>query len=203
MTASFLLRLKPLVFIVCLLPLGFLVYGAINNTLGVNPVEAMTRKTGDWTYYFLLITLSITPLRQMLKQPWLIQYRRMLGLYVFFYACLHLLTYVWFDQYFNLSDIVRDIIKRPFITLGMLCWLLLIPLAVTSNQAMMRRLKKNWMRLHMLVYPIAVVGLIHHIMMIKADYQQPLILGAVLLLLLGYRVYQRNGFINARRNKKT
>ena len=181
------LRFKPLVFLLCLLPLAFLVYGAFNNTLGVNPVEAMTRKTGDWTYYLLLITLSITPLRKFLNLGWLIHYRRMLGLYVFFYASLHLLTYVWFDQYFNVGDIVRDIIKRPFITLGVICWLLLLPLAVTSNQAMIKRLKKNWARLHKMVYLIAIVGLVHHVMMIKADYQQPLILGVILAILLGSR----------------
>ena len=198
MTANFFLRLKPLVFVLCLLPLMFLVYGAINNTLGVNPVEAMTRKTGDWVYYFLLMTLSVTPLRKFLDLGWLIQYRRMLGLYAFFYACLHLLTYVWFDQYFDVSEILRDIIKRPFITLGMLCWLLLVPLAVTSNQAMIRRLKKNWARLHKLVYPIAIIGLIHHVMMIKADYKQPLILGVILLFLLASRWFIAQG-----RAKKT
>ena len=187
MSATIFLRFKPLVFVLCLLPLAFLVYGAITNTLGVNPVEAMTRKTGDWTYYLLLITLSITPLRKLLNLGWLIHYRRMLGLYVFFYASLHLLTYVWFDQYFNVGDIVRDIIKRPFITLGMICWLLLLPLAVTSNQAMIKRLKKNWARLHKMVYLIAIVGLVHHVMMIKADYQQPLILGVILAILLGSR----------------
>ena len=197
-TTTIFLRLKPLVFAVCLLPLLFLVYGAINNTLGVNPVEAMTRKTGDWAYYLLLITLSVTPLRKLLNLGWLIHYRRMLGLYVFFYASLHLLTYIWFDQYFNVADILRDIIKRPFITIGMICWLLLLPLALTSNQAMIKRLKKNWARLHKLVYPIAILGLVHHVMMIKADYQQPLILGAVLLLLLGSRWY-----ISSFRVKKT
>ena len=198
MTTTIFLRLKPLVFVVCLLPLLCLVFGAINNTLGVNPVEAMTRKTGDWTYYLLLITLSVTPLRKLLNLGWLIHYRRMLGLYVFFYACLHLLTYIWFDQYFNVADILRDIIKRPFITIGMICWLLLLPLALTSNQAMIRRLKKNWARLHKLVYPIAILGLVHHVMMIKADYQQPLILGLILLLLLGSRWY-----ISLSRAKKT
>lgn len=198
MSANIFLRFKPLVFVLCLLPLAYLIYGAINNTLGVNPVEAMTRKTGDWTYYLLLITLSITPLRKFLNLGWLIHYRRMLGLYVFFYASLHLLTYIWFDQYFNVGDIVRDIIKRPFITLGMICWFLLLPLAVTSNQAMIKRLKKNWARLHKLVYLIAIVGLIHHVMMIKADYQQPLILGLILALLLGSR-----WFIGQGRVKKT
>lgn len=187
MSANIYLRLKPLLFVICLLPLMFLVYGAINNTLGVNPVEAMTRKTGDWTFYFLLITLSVTPLRNSLGLNGLIHYRRMLGLYVFFYACLHLLTYIWFDQFFDLAEILKDIFKRPFITLGMICWLLLLPLALTSNQAMIRRLKKNWAKLHKLVYPIAILGLLHHVMMIKADYQQPLILGGVLLVLLSSR----------------
>lgn len=187
MNANIYLRLKPLLFVICLLPLMFLVYGAINNTLGVNPVEAMTRKTGDWTFYFLLITLSVTPLRNYPGLNGLIHYRRMLGLYVFFYACLHLLTYIWFDQFFDLAEILKDIFKRPFITLGMICWLLLLPLALTSNQAMIRRLKKNWAKLHKLVYPIAILGLLHHVMMIKADYQQPLILGGVLLMLLSSR----------------
>lgn len=194
MNASFYLRLKPLIFFICLLPLALLVYGAINNTLGVNPVEAMTRKTGDWTYYFLLITLAVTPLRKFLDWSWLIYYRRMLGLYAFFYACLHLLTYVWFDQFFDVNEILKDILKRPFITLGMVCWLLLLPLAVTSNQAMIRRLKRNWARLHKLVYLIAMLGLAHHVMMIKADYKQPLILGGVLLMLLASRwLIWRNG----------
>lgn len=184
-------RFKPLVFVLCLLPLVYLVAGAINNNLGVNPVEAMTRKTGDWTFYLLLITLSITPLRRLLNWHSLIHYRRMLGLYVFFYGSLHLLTYVWFDQYFDVGEILRDIIKRPFITLGMLCWLLLVPLAVTSSQAMIRRLKKNWVRLHKLVYLIAIVGLVHHVMMIKADYQQPLILGVILFVLLASRWFLR------------
>ena len=184
MNANVYLRLKPLVFGVCLLPLMFLLYGAINNTLGVNPVETMTRKTGDWAYYFLLMTLSVTPLRTFLNQSWLIHYRRMLGLYAFFYACLHLLTYIWFDQFFNVNEILKDILKRPFITLGMICWLLLLPLALTSSQAMIRRLKKNWARLHRLIYLIAILGLVHHVMMIKADYQRPLILGAILTLLL-------------------
>ena len=189
MTATHWVRLKPLVFILCLLPLAWLVYGAFNNMLGVNPVEAMTRKTGDWTYYFLLMTLSITPLRKFLDLSWLIQYRRMLGLFVFFYASVHLLTYIWFDQFFNVQTIIRDIIKRPFITLGIVCWLLLLPLAVTSNQAMIKLLKKNWARLHKLVYGIAILGLLHHAMMIKADYQRPLILGLILLVLLSSRVY--------------
>lgn len=188
---SFFLRIKPFIFVVCLLPLVWLVYGALHNKLGVNPVEAMTRNTGDWALYFLLITLTVTPARYFLGLSWLIQYRRMLGLYAFFYACLHLLTFIWFDHFFAVASIVRDILKRPFITIGMVCWLLLLPLALTSTQAMMRRLKKNWQRLHRLVYVIAVLVLLHYFLMIKADYQWPLIFSVVLMLLLGSRWWKQ------------
>ena len=180
--------LKPLVFILCLYPLAYLVYGAFNNLLGANPVETMTRTTGDWALYFLLITLAVTPLRKILGWNWLIRYRRMFGLYVFFYACMHFLTYVWFDQFFNVSEIVADIIKRPFITVGFVCLLLLIPLAVTSTNKMMQRLKKNWARLHKLVYVISLLAVLHYFMMTRADFLQPLIVLGILLVLLGYRL---------------
>lgn len=148
----------------------------------------MTRNTGDWAMYFLLITLAITPLRKLTGWRWLIKYRRMMGLYAFFYACLHFLTYIWFDQFFNVPEIINDIIKRPFITIGFLSLLLLIPLAVTSNHAMMLRLKKNWQKLHRLVYVIALLVMLHYFMMIKADYKEPLIYLVILLLLLLYRL---------------
>ena len=182
--------LKPVVFICALMPLFFLVAGAINNTLGANPTEAMTRTTGDWALYFLLMTLAVTPLRQLLGQGWLIRYRRMLGLFVFFYACVHFLTYVWFDQFFNVSEIVSDIIKRPFITVGFLCLLLLLPLALTSSNKMVRRLKKNWKRLHQLVYVISLLAVLHYFMMTRADYLQPIIVLCILLLLLAYRLFK-------------
>ncbi|MCW9013647.1 MAG: sulfoxide reductase heme-binding subunit YedZ [Gammaproteobacteria bacterium] len=168
-----------------------LVYGAFTNSLGVNPVETMTRNTGDWALYFLLITLAVTPLRQVSGWSGLIRFRRMFGLYVFFYACLHFLTYVWFDQYFDWNEILKDIIKRPFITIGFVCLLLLTPLAVTSTNKMMRRLKKNWQKLHQLVYPISLLAVLHYFLMIKADYAEALIVLFILCLLLGYRLLKK------------
>lgn len=124
----------------------------------------------------------------MLGWSWLIRYRRMFGLYVFFYACLHFLTYIWFDQYFNWGEILKDILKRPFITIGFLCLLLLLPLAVTSNNKMIRLLKKNWQKLHNLVYPISLLAMLHYFLMIKADYLEATVFLTVLVFLLGYRV---------------
>lgn len=165
--------------------------GLINDTLGANPVEAMTHETGEWTLRFLLITLSVTPVRQILKLTWLIKFRRMLGLFAFFYATLHFITYIWFDQYFDWAEIVKDVIERPFITVGFTAFVLLIPLALTSNKMMMRRLKKNWVRLHKLIYVIAVLAVLHFIWLVKADYLQPFIYSVILLVLLSYRAYQQ------------
>lgn len=181
--------IKPALFVVCLVPFIALVIGAVNNTLGTNPVETMTHETGDWTLRFLLITLAITPLRRLSGKSWLIRLRRMLGLYAFFYACLHFMTYIWFDQYFDWMEIIRDIPKRPFITVGFTAFVLLIPLAVTSNNRMMRRLKKNWVKLHKLVYVIAVLGVLHFLWLVKADTLEPLVYASILLVLLGYRAY--------------
>lgn len=183
--------LKPLVFILCLLPFIFLVLSAINNNLGPNPVEAMIRTLGDWGIYFILIGLTITPARNVLRLPWLIRYRRMIGLFAFFYVSMHFLSYIWFDQFFNLDEIIKDIIKRPFITIGFVCFLLLVPLAMTSTNGMMKRLKKNWGRLHKLVYPISMLALLHYFMMIKADYLVPVILLIILSVLLGYRLLNK------------
>lgn len=183
------LAIKPVLFMACLLPLVFLIIGAINNTLGANPVETMTRETGEWTLRFLLVTLMITPARRLLNFPWLIKLRRMLGLFVFFYAALHLLTYIWFDQFFDLNEIIKDIIKRPFITVGFTAFILLLPLAITSNKTMIRRLKKNWIKLHKLTYVIAVLAVLHFIWLVKADYEQPIIYALILLFLFSYRVY--------------
>jgi sulfoxide reductase heme-binding subunit YedZ len=181
--------IKPILFTVCLVPFIALVIGAVNNTLGTNPVETMTHETGEWTLRFLLLTLMITPLRRLSGMSWVIKLRRMLGLYAFFYACLHFITYIWFDQYFDWMEIVRDIPKRPFITVGFTAFVLLIPLAVTSNNKMMRRLKKNWVKLHKLIYVIAVLGVLHFLWLVKADTLEPLIYASILLLLLGYRAY--------------
>ena len=183
--------IKPMLFLAGLVPFVLLVLGVVNDTLGTNPVEKLTHETGEWTLYFLLFTLSVTPLRRVTGNNWLIRLRRMLGLYAFFYACLHFMTYIWFDHYFDWAAIISDIPKRPFITVGFTAFVLLIPLAVTSNNAMMRRLKKNWGRLHKLVYVIAVLGILHFLWLVKADTREPLIYASILLLLLGYRSYQQ------------
>lgn len=178
-----------MVFMVCLVPFVFLVIGAINNTLGVNPVETMTHETGEWALRFLLITLLITPLRKITSMVWLIKLRRMLGVYAFFYALLHFITYIWFDQYFDWIEIAKDIPKRPFITVGFSAFILLIPLAVTSTNAMMRRLGKNWKKLHRLVYVIPTLGILHYLWLVKADSREPIVYAVILILLLLYRAY--------------
>ena len=180
--------LKSLVFIMALLPFLNLVLRAFNDELGVNPVETLVRTTGDWAFYFLLITLSVTPLVKLAGLNRLMKLRRMLGLFVFFYACLHVISYVWFDQYFDWEGIFRDIVKRPFITLGFIAFMILSLLAFTSTNKMMWRLKKNWKRLHQLIYPLSLIVMLHYFMMIKADYQQPLLFLIVLMLLLAYRI---------------
>ncbi|UCB56032.1 MAG: sulfoxide reductase heme-binding subunit YedZ [Thiotrichales bacterium] len=186
--------IKPALFILCLVPFALLVVGLVNDSLGTNPVERITHETGDWTLRFLLITLTITPFRRLTGSSWLIKLRRMFGLFTFFYACLHFLTYIWFDHYFDWIEIVKDIPKRPFITVGFIAFVLLIPLAATSTNSMMRRLKKNWVKLHKLVYVIAVLGVLHFLWLVKADTLEPLIYASILLVLLGYRAYlQRTG----------
>ena len=179
---------KPLVFMICLLPFASFVSGAINQQLGPNPVEAMIRGFGDWGIYFLLIGLSISPARKIFNLNWLIQYRRMIGLFAFFYVCLHFTSYIWFEQFFDIEKIIKDIIKRPFITIGFISFLMLVPLALTSTNKMMRRLKKNWGRLHKLVYPVSILTLLHYFMMVKADYLVPGILLIILATLLAYRL---------------
>ncbi len=185
--------IKPLVFVLSLSPFVWLLWAAFNDALGTNPVEAMTHQTGEWTLRFLLITLLVTPLRQWLHAPWLIQLRRMLGLYAFFYASLHLLTYLWFDQDFDWQEILVDIPKRPFVTIGFAAFLLLVPLAATSNRAMQRRLKNNWKRLHRLAYVAPALGVIHFFWLVKADLREPLIYAGLLACLLGYRFIKRLG----------
>jgi len=191
----FLPVLRLSLFIACLIPLARLLWLGFHDGLGANPIEFITRSTGTWTLTFLLITLGITPLRRLSGWQWLLRLRRMLGLFAFFYACLHFTTYIWLDQFFDLSGIYRDIFKRPFITLGFSSFLLLIPLALTSTQAMMRRLGgRNWQRLHRLVYLVAIGGVVHYWWLVKKDVTQPAIYAAVLALLLGFRavVWLRN-----------
>jgi sulfoxide reductase heme-binding subunit YedZ len=180
--------LKPLVLALCLLPLARLAWLGFSGGLGVNPIEFITRSLGTWALSFLLITLAVTPLRRLSGWGSILRVRRMLGLSAFFYAVLHWLTYLWLDQFFDWSAILKDLVKRPFITFGMLTFLLLLPLALTSTDAAMRRLKRNWQRLHQLVYPAAVLAVCHYFWLVKRDLTQPLIYACVLTLLLAMRM---------------
>lgn len=180
---------KPVLFLFCLLPFIVLLWATFNDALGTNPVETLTHESGQWALRFLLITLAITPLRRMLHLPWLIKFRRMLGLFAFFYASLHLTTYVWLDQFFDWMEILQDIPKRPFITIGFTAFVLLLPLAITSTNAMQRRLKKRWLILHRLVYVIPVLVVIHFIWSLKADYSEPIFYAAVFAVLMLSRLY--------------
>jgi methionine sulfoxide reductase heme-binding subunit len=158
--------------------------------LGANPIEFITRDLGDWTLIFLMITLAVTPIRRLAGWQWLIKLRRMLGLFAFFYASLHFVTYIWLDQFFDLQDIVKDVIKRPFITVGFAAFVCLIPLAVTSTNAMVKRLgSKRWQALHRLVYAIGILGVVHYWWLVKKDIREPLLYAAILALLLGLRIY--------------
>lgn len=179
--------IKPLVFLACLLPLALLVLALVQDDLGANPIEELTRRSGEWTLRFLLLTLCMTPAQKLFKQSWPVKLRRMLGLYTFFYACLHLLTYLWLDQFFDWSEIIIDILKRPFILVGMLAFLLLTPLAITSTNTMMRRLGKRWKRLHQLVYIIGGLGVLHFFWLVKKDLLTPTVYLVILIFLLGYR----------------
>ena len=180
---------KPVVFLACLTPLAWLAWRAFHSLLGANPIEAITHFTGDCTLTFLLITLSVTPLRKLTRQPWLIRFRRMFGLYAFFYGSLHLMTYVWLDKFFDVHEMLKDIAKRRFITAGMTAFVLMIPLALTSTQWAIRKLGgKRWQALHRLIYFSAAAGVIHYIWLVKADLKKPLEYAAVLSVLLGYRL---------------
>lgn len=192
---------KVWLFGICLLPLGRLVYLGASGGLGANPIEFITRSTGTWTLVGLLLTLAVTPLRRLSGRAGLLRYRRMLGLFAFFYACLHALTYFWLDQFFDLAAIVRDIVKRPFVTVGFAAFVLLLPLAATSTQAMMRRLGRSWQRLHRLVYAVAVLGVIHYLWLVKQDLAPPLVYAGVLALLLALRLPAGTRWIEAARKR--
>jgi sulfoxide reductase heme-binding subunit YedZ len=180
--------LKPIIFAVCLLPLARLGWKAWSAGLGANPIQVITFSTGTWTLVFLLATLSITPLRNLTKQYWVIQYRRMLGLFAFFYGCLHFTTYIWLDQFFDLHSVYKDIYKRPFITVGFTAFVLMIPLAVTSTRWAIRKLGTRWQTLHRLIYLSAIAGVIHFLWAVKLDKRVPEIYGAILGVLLLYRL---------------
>src|SRR5215472_9573875 len=180
--------LKVAVFATCLGPAGVLLWKALHDQLGANPVDVITRSTGKWTLTFLLITLSVTPLRKLTSLPWLVRFRRMLGLFAFFYGTLHLMTFVWLDKFFNVHEMLHDIAKRRFITAGMTAWSMLLPLALTSTAGWIRRMGgKRWQRLHQLIYFSAAAGVIHFIWLVKADLRRPLTYGAILAFLLAFR----------------
>ncbi len=180
--------IKAALFLLCLVPLGQLAWGAYHGALGANPIEVITRALGEWTLNLLLLTLTVTPARQLTGLHWLIRLRRMLGLFAFFYAGLHLMTYLWLDQFFDWMAIARDVVKRPFITAGFTAFVLLVPLAATSTNAMVKRLGgRRWTQLHRTVYAIATLGVLHFWWLVKQDVSRPLLYAMLLGLLLGWR----------------
>jgi sulfoxide reductase heme-binding subunit YedZ len=185
---------KALVSLLCLAPLALLVWRGARHELGANPIEFITHATGDWTLRFLLLTLAVTPARRLLKTPGLIRYRRMLGLFAFFYGTLHLATYVWLDKFFDVPEMLKDVVKRRFITAGALALLVMTPLALTSTAGWIRRLGgRNWQRLHRLVYVSAAAGVVHYWWLVKSDIREPAAYAVVLALLLGLRKMRQPG----------
>ncbi|HUA85994.1 MAG TPA: protein-methionine-sulfoxide reductase heme-binding subunit MsrQ [Bryobacteraceae bacterium] len=184
---------RALLFVLCLVPFFDLGWDAYTQNLTANPVEYITHKTGDWTIRFLMITLSVTPLRLLFHQPQLVRFRRMFGLFAFFYATLHFTTWFCLDKFFDFQEMGKDILKRPFITLGLAALLMLIPLAVTSTNGWVRRLGfKRWQKLHRLVYVIALVGVIHYYWLVKSDVRLPLMYGAIWVALMSVRAVERS-----------
>jgi methionine sulfoxide reductase heme-binding subunit len=183
---------KRLVFVNSAVPCAMLAWDAWHHRLGVNPQEFVLHTTGTLALVFLCLSLAVTPLRKALGLPWMVQLRRTLGLFAFFYGCLHLLAYTWFDKSFNLGVIVEDTLKRPFIFLGMFAFLILIPLAITSTNKMVKRLGgRRWNLLHKLAYVAAISGVIHYYLLVKADTRIPLAFGTVLAVSLGYRILNK------------
>jgi sulfoxide reductase heme-binding subunit YedZ len=177
------------VFALCLVPLGQLAWRALHQDLTANPIEYITHQTGDWTLIFVVITLAVTPARRLLRLPELIRFRRMLGLFAFFYGLLHFSTWIGLDKFFDWTDMLHDVRKRPFITVGFTGFVLMIPLALTSTAGWIRRLGgKRWLALHRLVYVTAVAGVVHYYWLVKSDVRKPLFYGALVALLLGLRV---------------
>lgn len=192
MTQGQLRFLKIAVFLLCLFPLATMALGAFGlwgYSLGANPVEGLLHSLGTWSLNFLMFTLAVSPLRKITGIAWLLRFRRMLGLFCFFYVLLHFLVYAGLDQGWGLSFILEDIAERPYITLGFTAFVLLIPLAATSTRGMVRRLGVRWKKLHRLVYPIAMLAVWHYYWLVKADVLQPLIYAAVLAFLLGFRLW--------------
>jgi sulfoxide reductase heme-binding subunit YedZ len=180
---------KAFCFLLSLTPIAWLFYGAFTDRLGANPIEYIIRDLGTWALTFLLITLAITPLRRIMGWNWLLRLRRMFGLFAFFYVVLHFTSYIWWDQSLDWAEIWKDIVKRPFITVGFAAFLMLIPLAATSTNAMIKRLgARRWQLLHRLVYPIAMFGVLHYWWLVKRDVTKPLIYTLVLAALLAFRI---------------
>ena len=184
---------KAPVFLFCLAPVAWLSWAAVHGLLGANPISEITKETGTWTLRFVVLTLVITPVRKLTGWNVLVRYRRMLGLFAFFYGTLHLTTYVWLDQFFDIASITKDVLKRPFITVGFAAFLLMVPLALTSTTGWIRRLGgKRWGALHRLVYATAVLGVVHYWWLVKADISRPLAYGAIVATLLAARLVLRS-----------
>jgi sulfoxide reductase heme-binding subunit YedZ len=181
-------RLRVAIWIACLLPLARLVWLGLDDGLGANPIESISRSTGTWTLVMLLATLCVTPLRQITGWTELVRVRRLLGLFTFFYGCLHFVNWIVVDQFFDWPAMIKDIAKRPFITVGFSAFLLMLPLALTSTDAIRRRLKRNWGRLHKLVYAVPVLGVLHYWWLVKKGVQTPLPYTVAVTVLLGWRV---------------
>jgi methionine sulfoxide reductase heme-binding subunit len=182
---------KAGVFVICLLPIASLGWRGLHNGLTANPIEFITHATGDWTLRFILFTLCVTPLRKLLGLPEMIRFRRMLGLFAFFYACLHFTTYIWLDKFFDLKEVWKDIAKRPYITMGFLAFVLLIPLAITSTAGWIRRLGgRRWQLLHRAIYISAVAGVIHYYWLVKSAVLRPLAYGVIGVALLLWRLHE-------------
>jgi len=192
MPRRWIILLKIVVWALCLSPVSLLAWKATHDLLGANPLSEITLTTGHWTLYLLLTTLAISPLRKVTRLNWLIRFRRLVGLFAFFYGCLHLMTYLWFDKAFDVHEIVKDIYKRPFITAGMTAWILMLPLALTSSGASIRLLGgKRWQKLHRLVYFRAIAGVVHFWWLVKRDLTRPQIMAAILIVLLAFRIIDR------------
>jgi len=184
--------IKALLFLAGLLPAARLVWLGLHNRLGANPIEFITHETGDWTLIFLVLTLTITPARRLLGRPELIRYRRMLGLFAFFYGCLHFTTYIWLDKFFDIAAMLKDVRKRKFITIGFTGFVLMLPLALTSTAGWIRRLGgKRWQMLHRLIYLSAIAGVVHYYWLVKSDIRKPVFYGTLVALLLLYRLAAR------------
>ncbi len=184
-------RLRVILFMLCLIPFVRLFWLAVNDNLTANPVEFIERSTGYWSLFMLLATLSLSPVRQLTGTAWPLQYRRMLGLFMFFYASLHITAYLWLDYSFYWPDIAKDIVKHPYVLVGASAFLLTVPLAFTSNKAMIKRLREHWKPLHRLVYLIATLAIVHFLWLVKKDLREPLLYAGILALLLSVRVYYR------------